>query len=89
MTRIHTMLRARLRTGGGVKNEYVTAIQWLHVDVDAIRGDSSQPASGVGIGEATARAKRVIQFLHAYGFPQPVVAFSGNGWHLLYRTSME
>ncbi len=29
--------------GGGVKNEYVTAIQWLHVDVDAIREDSASP----------------------------------------------
>ena len=75
--------------GGGVKNEYVTAIQWLHVDVDAIREDSSQPASDAEIEEATERTKRVIQFLYTYGFPKPVVAFSGNGWHLLYRTSME
>ena len=75
--------------GGGVKNEYVSAIRWLHVEVDALREDSHLPASDEEIQEATGRAKRVIQFLYAYGFPQPVVAFSGNGWHLLYRASME
>jgi len=75
--------------GGAVKDEYVMAIEWLHVDVDALREDSHQSASEAGIQEATARAKQIIQFLYVHGFPQPVIAFSGNGWHLLYRTSME
>jgi hypothetical protein len=75
--------------GGGVKNEYVSSIRWLHVDVDALREDSHRPASDAEIQEATGRGKGVIQFLYASGFPQPIVAFSGNGWHLLYRTSME
>jgi hypothetical protein len=75
--------------GGGVKNEYVSAIRWLHVDVDALREDSHRPASDAEIQEATGRAKLVIQFLYSHGFPQAVIAFSGNGWHLLYRTSME
>lgn len=73
----------------GVKNEFVMAIRWLVVDVDSIRADSSQPGTGEEIREATARAKRAMQFLYAYGFPQPVVAFSGNGWHLLYKTTLE
>ena len=71
-----------------VKNVNITRIGWLFVDVDALREDTKKPATEAEIQEAAARAKQAIVFLYGYGFPEPVVAFSGNGWHLLYKTKL-
>lgn len=57
---------------------------WLLIDVDPYR-----PA-GLSSTEAEIRAAwgvldRCRSTLEAAGFRQPVVGFSGNGWHLCYR----
>ncbi|MEI6842325.1 MAG: hypothetical protein WCK53_13745, partial [Methanomicrobiales archaeon] len=61
--------------------------RWLPVDIDPIR------PSGVSSTEeehqaAIDRAGIIGSFLTEWGFPEPIVADSGNGAHLLYRIDL-
>ena len=61
--------------------------EWILIDADPVR------ASGISsANEEKAQAKVVIQKVYSYlrdtGFSNPVVADSGNGYHLLYKISM-
>jgi P4 family phage/plasmid primase-like protien len=61
--------------------------QWLPIDLDAIR-----PAGISATDEehicALERAEKVRDHLLALGWPDPVLADSGNGAHLLYRIDL-
>jgi hypothetical protein len=62
----------------------VTGRRWLFIDFDPVR------ASGISSTDeekeaAKARALAAGKHLKSIGFPRPVLADSGNGWHLLYR----
>ncbi|BDI29422.1 hypothetical protein CCAX7_14730 [Capsulimonas corticalis] len=61
--------------------------RWLMVDFDPVRpkGISSTNAEH---DAARDRAKIVRDYLHRKGFTEPVIADSGNGWHLLYRLDL-
>ena len=65
----------------------VVARRWLLVDIDAIRpaGISSTDAEH---DAAIAKAKVIREALTARGWPQPILADSGNGAHLLYRVDL-
>jgi hypothetical protein len=65
----------------------VTSRRWLLIDCDPIRpkGTSSTDAQLQAAQERVATIKRDLSEL---GFPEPVVAMSGNGMHLLYRVDM-
>lgn len=58
--------------------------RWLFVDLDPVRpaGISSSEAE---LGKAGELAEKVREYLAGLGFPAPVRAMSGNGYHLLYR----
>lgn len=65
----------------------VTARRWVLVDVDPVRppahrNDSATEGEKAAAWEVLGRARG---FLAADGWPAPVVADSGNGYHLLYR----
>ncbi|MGD9691096.1 MAG: AAA family ATPase [Phycisphaerales bacterium] len=61
----------------------ITRRRWLLVDLDAVRptGISSTDAEHAA---ARQRAERVREHLRSKGWPEPILADSGNGWHLLY-----
>ncbi len=61
--------------------------RWLKLDFDAVRptGISSTDAQH---DAARQRAARVREYLRAKGWPEPILADSGNGWHLLYRIDL-
>jgi hypothetical protein len=65
----------------------VVARRWLLVDIDAIRpaGISSTDAEH---DAAIAKAGVIREALAARGWPQPILADSGNGAHLLYRIDL-
>jgi hypothetical protein len=69
------------------KDKDVVRRRWLMVDVDPVR-DSMISASDPekALAETTARAVR--DHLRASGWPDPVFADSGNGFHLLYRVDL-
>ncbi len=65
----------------------IVRIRWLPVDFDPVR------PSGVSSSEeekeaAKVRAREVERYLRGKGWPDPVVGFSGNGYHLLYRIDL-
>jgi hypothetical protein len=60
---------------------------WFPIDLDPVRptGVSSTDAEHEA---AIARAREVFGYLRSLGWPEPLVADSGNGAHLLYRIAL-
>ena len=58
--------------------------RWLYIDLDAVR-PAGISASDAEHSAALQRIERVRVFLAERGWPEPIVADSGNGGHLLYR----
>lgn len=56
----------------------------LLIDIDPVR-PSDTNASDDEVRSAHEVAVKVYKFLEAQGFEKPVVAFSANGYHLMYR----
>jgi len=65
----------------------IEVIEWLFIDFDPIRptGISSTKEE---LEAAQELAQKVYVFLKGQGFEEPVKAFSGNGYHLLYRIGL-
>ena len=62
----------------------VVCHRWLLIDIDP------QPPAGISATDkevelAKGRINEIISFLADKGWPEPVLCFSGNGWHGLYR----
>jgi hypothetical protein len=68
--------------GGGTKDADVLFVNWLPIDVDAPRGDSTQAATECERKLALAKANEIVQWMETQGIPHPVAAFSGNGYCL-------
>ena len=65
----------------------ITSRRWLPIDIDPVR------PSGISSSEEEHRAalglaEEISAFLSGLGFPDPVIADSGNGAHLLYRIDL-
>lgn len=65
----------------------IEVLNWLFVDLDPERpaGISSTNAE---LKESMELAQKVYVYLKGLGFEEPVKAFSGNGYHLLYRIGL-
>jgi RecA-family ATPase len=62
----------------------ITVRRWLLIDVDPVRpADTS--ATNAQVAAAHELAENIRTRLTAEGWPEPVIAESGNGYHLLYR----
>ncbi len=61
--------------------------RWLLIDVDPVR-PSGVSATDEERELARQRATAIYVFLSTLGWPEPVVAMSGNGYHLLYRIDL-
>lgn len=72
------------RTGTLTGDSDVRRRRWLFIDLDPVR-ESKTSSSGAEHDAAISRAKACRDFLHDRGWPDPVLADSGNGAHLLYR----
>lgn len=61
--------------------------RWILIDFDPVR-----PAKTSATDEEKAKAEELMQkagaFLRSKGFKTPILADSGNGWHLLYKIDM-
>ena len=81
----------RIREGG--KNDPSTADRdvvrrkWLLVDLDPVR-PSGVSATDAEKEAARDRAYEIIAYLRSEGWPEPTVADSGNGFHLLYQIDL-
>jgi hypothetical protein len=78
-----TEQRVRSRKGRATADTEVTHRQWLLIDIDAIR-----PAGMSSTDEEKEQAKQVACDVYSrcvdLGFESPLVADSGNGWHICY-----
>jgi len=65
----------------------ITAYRWLFIDFDPVRitGVSSTDAE---LQKARELLETVRAYLQGMGFPVPVVAASGNGYHMFYRVDI-
>lgn len=72
---------------GSASDHWISSRRWFLVDCDPVRpaGTSSTDAEKAA---ALARAKQVRDYLRSEGWPDPVLADSGNGYHLLYRIDL-
>ena len=61
--------------------------RWLLIDADPVR-DSHVSATDGEKGEALRVVRAVRDHLRGRGWPAPVLADSGNGYHLLYRLDL-
>lgn len=61
---------------------------WLLVDIDPIRPTDTS-SSNASVEKAKNKAEKVHDFLKQQGFPEPLIGFSGNGYHLVYRICMK
>lgn len=68
-------------------DEDITNWDYLPIDVDPVRptGISSTDEE---LACSDEKANEVVEYLSGIGFPLPLVACSGNGYHLLYRIDL-
>jgi hypothetical protein len=71
----------------GARDKDVLCRRWLLIDLDPDRV-AGVSATDDEKGAAYAKAVQVRDFLHSQGWPAPVLADSGNGYHLLYRIDL-
>lgn len=71
----------------GTSDNDITARHWLLIDLDPIRS-SDISSTKEQVLKAKDKASKVYGFLAQQGFTEPVIGFSGNGYHLLYRVRL-
>lgn len=62
----------------------IISYRWLFVDLDPVR-TAGISSSDTELEDAKALSKVVLQYMQNLGFEKPIIAASGNGFHLLYR----
>lgn len=79
--------RIKPRARETTQDKDVVRRRWLLIDVDPVRpaGVSSTNAE---LTRALERARALAEFLATPGWPAPILAMSGNGYHLLYRIDL-
>jgi hypothetical protein len=69
--------------GGTTGDTQIAKRQWLLLDFDPIRPVSDSSSSLLEKNHARLKAIECLKLLKAEGWPEPVVADSGNGYHIL------
>jgi hypothetical protein len=65
----------------------VTRRRWLLIDLDPVR-PSGTSATASQLEAAANKAREIHNYLVDIGWPEPVAALSGNGYHLLYAIDL-
>jgi hypothetical protein len=78
---------AKADAGDLTKDKDVVARRWLLIDTDPDRV-AGVSATDTEKEEARGTALAVRDFLRGRGWPDPILADSGNGFHLLYRINL-
>lgn len=66
----------------------IEAREWILIDIDPVRPKDTS-STQEQIDKALQKCGAVHNFLLEQGFPRPVIGFSGNGYHLLYKLKMQ
>lgn len=70
------------------KDSEITDYCTMLIDLDPVRL-SNIGSTAPQLGAAHSKALSIYAYLGKLGFKKPLVAMSGNGWHLLYRVSLK
>jgi hypothetical protein len=81
---IHESTPGRKGDGESTTDADVLRRRWILIDVDPAKGLSDQSATDAEKEAAHAVAMDVLATCKAIGFQCPVVADSGNGWHITF-----
>lgn len=65
----------------------VTAYSWLLIDMDPKR-PAGTSSTNEQLEKAKLKARTVYSHLRNRGFPAPIIALSGNGYHLQYKITL-
>lgn len=68
-------------------DKHVTKRRWLLIDLDPVR-PSGISATDVQVEAAMTKAIEIHKHLDGMGWPAPISAMSGNGFHLLYAIDL-
>ena len=68
-------------------DKQVTRRRWLLIDLDPVR-PSDTSATDTQLQAAKIKAREVHGYLKGIGWPEPLTAISGNGFHLLYAIDL-
>lgn len=76
-----------IRGAKGATDTDIKQRDWLFLDFDPIRegGVKDIAATNEEMEKSHIVAVECYKYLKSYGFPEPVVCKSGNGWHILYK----
>lgn len=77
-----------VQNGSSTGDKDIIGRWWILIDVDPIRPTDTSSSENA-LKKAKEKANQVYEFLKQQGFSEPVVGFSGNGYHLLYRICMK
>lgn len=93
MNRIERALAERpqlVKTYTLTSDEDITRRHWLLIDLDPSSPERGPNDSATDAEKEAARLKmeEVFEWLRALGFPEPIFADSGNGWHLLFALDL-
>lgn len=85
LARVANRIKPRVRET--TQDKDIVHRRWLLIDVDPVRpaGICSTDAE---LALAFERARVVVEYLTSVGWPAPIQAMSGNGYHLLYRIDL-
>jgi phage/plasmid-associated DNA primase len=87
LSRCSNKISMFVKEGDLTSDKDITNWDYLPIDIDPIR-----PTGISSTNDELALAKNiadgVVAFLSTRGFKYPVIACSGNGWHLLYKIDM-
>ena len=61
---------------------------WILIDLDPKR-PSGTSSTQEQVEKSLEKSSKIHNFLLEQGFPRPIIGFSGNGYHLLYRVKMK
>jgi len=87
LARANNRLRDMQAGDASTSDNDISARRWLPIDCDPVR-PSGISATAAEHDLALARAREIRAYLRAQGWPEPLLADSGNGAHLLYRVDL-
>src|SRR5262245_41391627 len=74
----------KAKAGKATSDIHVRCRKWLLVDADPVREVAGIPSTDEEKAAAYETAKKVMDYLAGEDWPDPVLADSGNGYHLQY-----
>lgn len=81
-------LETNIPQGTATADTDVACRRWLLIDYDPERKPKVSSSTTAEHDAALAKIRRVVQALVDEGWPEPILADSGNGWHALFPIDM-